>query len=301
MLDLVGKTPLVSLSRIGAGLPGNLVGKLEFFNPASSVKDRIGLAMIEAGERDGKITPGTTIIEGTSGNTGIALAWICAIKGLRLILSMPETMSLERRNLLKALGAELVLTPGGKGMKGAIAKAQELAAEITPSFIPSQFDNSANPQVHEDTTAEELWRDTDGEIAALVSGVGTGGTATGVARAVKKKSETFKLFAVEPVDSPVLSGGAPGPHKIQGIGAGFVPSVFDVNLIGEVVQVSNDDAIETARLLAHKEGIIAGISAGAAVAAGLRIAARDEYKDKLVVVIIPDTGERYLSTPLFAG
>jgi len=297
--ETIGNTPLIRLHKLGAGMPGQIVGKAEFFNPLGSVKDRIGLSMIEAAERAGRLKPKTTIIEPTSGNTGIALAFVCAAKGYRLILTMPETMSVERRQIVEALGAEVVLTPGSEGMKGAVARAKALAEEIGDAFIPLQFDNPANPEIHRRTTAEEIWRDTDGQADMIVAGVGTGGTITGVAQIFKQRKPEFRAIAVEPKDSPVLSGGSPGPHRIQGIGAGFVPSVLDVSLLDEIIQVSFEDALVTARRLAREEGILAGISAGANVWAALQVAARSENAGKLIVTILPDTGERYLSTNLF--
>ena len=296
----IGGTPLVEFRNLAAGLPARVVAKLESFNPMGSVKDRIALAMIDAAEHDGLIGPDTEIIEPTSGNTGIGLAMVAAARGHRLTLVMPETMSVERRQVMAAFGATLVLTAGPEGMKGAIARAKQLAAEKPDSFIPQQFANPANPQVHRITTAEEIWADTDGAVDILVSGVGTGGTLTGVASVLRERKSSFRAVAVEPAESPVLSGGQPGPHRIQGIGAGFVPEVLDVHLIDEVVTVTAADATEAARSLARDEAIFAGISSGAATAAALQVAAREENAGKLIVVVLPDTGERYLSTGLFA-
>jgi len=295
----IGGTPLVSLDRMAGGLPAALLAKLEFRNPAGSVKDRIGLAMIEAAERQGLIHSDTLIVEPTSGNTGIALAFVCAAKKYRILLTMPETMSVERRKLLKHLGAQLVLTPGTEGMKGAIKRAREILAENPKAYMPDQFGNPANPEIHRKTTAEEIWQDTGGEVDILVAGVGTGGTITGVSEAIKSRKPSFKTVAVEPAASPVLSGGKPGPHKIQGIGAGFIPEVLNTRIIDEIITVTNDEAFEVARDLAKMEGILAGISSGAAVAAGLRVAGRPENKGKKIVVILASTGERYLSTELF--
>ncbi|OGX43176.1 MAG: cysteine synthase A [Omnitrophica WOR_2 bacterium RIFCSPLOWO2_12_FULL_50_9] len=299
--ELIGRTPLVRLNRITQGCCADVAAKLEFYNPMISVKDRIGLAMIEAAEREGKIHKGKTIIlEPTSGNTGLALAFVCAVKGYKLTLTMPETMSLERRALLRAFGANLVLTPGHEGMKGAINKAQDLAASDPNYFIPQQFQNPANPEIHRKTTAEEIWNDTQGQVDILVSGVGTGGTITGVSEVIKKRKPGFKAVAVEPKGSPVLSGGCAGPHKIQGIGAGFVPEVLNTKVIDEIIQIDNEEAFEYARMLTRQEGILAGISAGAAVCAALQVARRKENTGKLLIVVLPDTGERYLSTDLFA-
>jgi cysteine synthase len=297
----IGATPLVRINRLAQGLSATIFAKLEYFNPLGSVKDRIAAAMIEAAEKDGKITPDTLIVEPTSGNTGIALAFVCAVRGYRLCLTMPETMSMERRKLLAHLGAELVLTPGHLGMKGAIAAAEEMLATRDNVFMPNQFSNPANPEIHERTTAEEIWNDTEGGVDIFVSGVGTGGTLTGVARALKPRKPSFKAIAVEPADSPVLSGGKPGPHKIQGIGAGFIPDILDRSLIDEVITVSNDAAMETARRLAREEGLLCGISSGAAMAAALKVAAGPDAAGKTIVAILPSTGERYISTELFVA
>ncbi|MFA4874347.1 MAG: cysteine synthase A [bacterium] len=298
--ELIGNTPLVRLNNVAKGLKAEVVGKLEFFNPGASVKDRIGLNMIRAALDAKKIGKETTIIEPTSGNTGIALAMVCAAKGYRLVLTMPETMTVERRKLLAAFGAELVLTPGSEGMKGAIAKAEALSREIKDSIVLQQFKNPANPDIHRKTTAEEIWRDTEGRADIIVSGVGTGGTITGVAEVFKQRKPSFRAIAVEPSASPVLSGGKPGPHKIQGIGAGFVPDVLNRAIVDEVLQVTNEDAFAMTRRLAREEGILCGISSGANVHAALKVAGRKENEGKLIVTIICDTGERYLSTDLFA-
>lgn len=297
--DLVGRTPLLNLKRISAGLPARVAAKLEYYNPGGSVKDRIALSMIKNAEDKGLLQAGNMVIEATSGNTGIGLALVCASRGYRLVLTMPETMSEERRRLLKAYGAELLLTPGGEGMKGAIRRAEELAAENPGSFIPRQFDNPANPSAHRSATALEIWEDTGGEIDFFVAGVGTGGTITGVSEVLKSKKDSLKSIAVEPADSPVLSGGQAGPHKIQGIGAGFVPGVLNMKVVDEIVKVTAEEAYATARRLAAEEGLLAGISSGAAAHAALEVGKRPENRGKLIVVILPDTGERYLSTELF--
>ncbi len=296
----IGETPLVRLNRLAAGLAATVLVKLECFNPLSSVKDRIGVSMIEAAEREGRIGPDTILIEPTSGNTGIALAFVCAARGYRLVLTMPETMSLERRKLLRALGAELVLTPGEEGMKGAVRRAEELAAQDPRYLLLNQFGNPANPDIHRRTTALEIWRDTDGAVDIVVAGVGTGGTITGVAEALKPLKPSLQAVAVEPAASPVLSGGPPGRHRIQGIGAGFIPDVLRLDLVDEIIQVKDDDAIRTARRLAREEGILVGISSGAVAWAALQVAARPESAGKMIVAVLPDTGERYLSTDLFA-
>ncbi len=297
----IGNTPLVRINRLNKGKNTDILAKLEFFNPLSSVKDRIGISMIEEAEKKGILKEGMTIVEPTSGNTGIALAFVSAAKGYKLTLTMPDTMSLERRRLLAFLGAEIVLTPGSEGMAGAIKEAGRLLEKTPGSYMPQQFENSANPEIHKKTTGKEIWRDTEGRVDILVSGVGTGGTITGISEMIKKKKSSFKAIAVEPAESPVLSGGKPGPHKIQGIGAGFVPGVLRTDLIDEVVKVSSENAIDTARRLAREEGILAGISSGAAAWAALKTAEKPENKGKLIVVIFPDTGERYLSTDLFTG
>ncbi|MDP3880433.1 MAG: cysteine synthase A [Dehalococcoidales bacterium] len=297
--ELIGNTPLVRLNRITEGIQADVVAKLESFNPIGSVKDRIGVAMIVDAEAKGLINKNTVIVEPTSGNTGIALAFVCAARGYKLILTMPDTMSMERRHLLSIFGAELILTPGTEGMPGAIKRAEQLVAENTNYYMPQQFKNPANPEIHRVTTAEEIWRDTEGKVDILISGVGTGGTITGVAEVIKQRKPGFKAIAVEPVDSPVLSGGKPGPHKIQGIGAGFIPDILRADLIDEIVKVTNEDAGIIARRLAKEEGILAGISSGAAAWVALEVAKRPENKGKLIVAILPDTGERYLTTWLF--
>jgi cysteine synthase len=295
----IGSSPLVQLNRIAQGAKAKILGKLEFFNPLGSVKDRIAASMIQAAEDEGAINDQTLIVEPTSGNTGIALAFICAAKGYRLCLTMPDTMSKERRKLLLHLGADLVLTPGAQGMKGAIDKAYEILASGKNIFMPNQFTNPANPKIHRETTAEEIWKDTGGNVDLLVAGVGTGGTITGVSQVIKSRRPAFKAIAVEPAESPVLSGGQPGPHKIQGIGAGFIPEILDLSIIDEIIQVTNEDAIKTARMLARLEGILCGISSGAAVWAALKKAENGEYDGKTIVVVLPSTGERYISTELF--
>ncbi len=297
--QLIGHTPLVWLNRLGKDLPGKIAAKLEFFNPCSSVKDRIGLAMIEAAERAGAIRPDTIIVEPTSGNTGVGLAFVCASRGYKLILTMPESMSEERRRILKAFGAELILTPAAEGMTGAVRKAQELVKSDGRYWMPQQFENPANPEIHRRTTAEEIWSDTDGQADFIVAGVGTGGTLTGIAEVLKKRKATFQAIAIEPADSPVLSGGKPGTHRIQGIGAGFVPKVLNREIIDQIICVRNQDAFATARDLTRLEGIFAGISAGAAVWGALTLAKQKQNEGKIIVVILPDTGERYLSTDLF--
>lgn len=300
ILETIGRTPLVRLNKIGRGLPGKIVLKLEFFNPCASVKDRIGVSMIEALEKQGRIKPDTVLVEPTSGNTGIGLAFVAAAKGYRLVLTMPETMSMERRRMLAAFGAELVLTEGAQGMKGAIARANEIVASDPSRFLlVGQFSNPANPEIHRRTTAEEIWEDTDGACDILVSGIGTGGTITGVAEVIKKRKPAFRAVAVEPAASPVLSGGQPAPHKIAGIGAGFIPEILNTKIIDEIVQVTNEQAAEYARMLGREEGILVGISSGAALYASLQIAAREENRGKLIVAIIPSFGERYLSTWLY--
>lgn len=297
--ELIGNTPMVRLGRIAKGLPGNIIAKLEFFNPLSSIKDRIGLSMIASAEADGRLKPGMTIVEPTSGNTGIGLAFVAAVKGYKVIITMPDTMSIERQKILRALGAEVVLTPGELGMKGALNKAQEIVKTRKDCFMPQQFTNPANPRIHEETTALEIWHDTKGKVDMVVAGAGTGGTITGIARAIKALKPCFRAILVEPAESPVISGGRPGPHSIQGIGAGFIPDVLDMRLIDEVITVSSEDAKEATMKLAREEGILAGISSGAALSAAIQVAKRGENRGKTIVVIFPDTGERYVSTWLF--
>jgi cysteine synthase A len=299
MTELIGNTPLVQLNRVSKGCKATVVGKLEYFNPVSNVKDRIGVSMVLTAEREGKIKPGMTLVEPTSGNTGIALAWVAAARGYKLILTMPESMTIERRKILQFFGAELVLTPAEQGMTGAINKAKEIVESAQGAFMPQQFQNPANPEIHRKTTAEEIWADTDGTVDIVVSGVGTGGTITGVGEVLKKRKPSIKMVAVEPADSPVLSGGKPGPHMIQGIGAGFVPDVLDIDVIDAVVKIGNTEAFDMAKRLAKEEGIFTGISAGAAAAAAINIAQQKENADKLIVAVLPDTAERYISTGLF--
>ncbi len=303
ILDTIGATPLVRIHRLAeqAGVKADILGKCEFFNPLSSVKDRIGVSMVAAAEASGRIKPGTVLVEPTSGNTGIALAFVCAAKGYRLILTMPDSMSIERSKMLQLLGAELELTPAAQGMKGAIAKAEEIARSLPDAFIPQQFQNPANPEIHRRTTAEEIWKDTDGKVDVIVSGIGTGGTLTGCGQVLKPRKPDLKMVAVEPEDSAVLSGGTPGPHRIQGIGAGFIPEILDTKLIDEVIRIGNDTAFQTAREAARLDGLPVGISSGAALAAGLEIGKRSEMAGKMIVVVLPSFAERYLSTALFEG